>query len=225
MNKKILISSIASVAILILVSFTSVVGYNSIESSVKESPLFNIRSSRAIDVESKGLRREYVGKGEESILSFPQRDNKIKLIHNFIDNFQKMDDLTFNRFINLIINKLQYANEFKNVNINELIIYFNQLRNNPEFIDIDYGINNMKFTMEEPTDCWERECFTYCSSLTICWFPGCIPAYILFLITAILLLLLSPLILYFLIFTGTLNTVFCTSRFTCGGNVCEDSSD
>ena len=42
MNNKILIGSIASVVILILVSFTSVVGYNSVESDVKVSPLFNI---------------------------------------------------------------------------------------------------------------------------------------------------------------------------------------
>jgi len=49
MNKKILLGSILSVAILILVSFTSVLGYNSVDSDVKASPLFNIRSSRAID--------------------------------------------------------------------------------------------------------------------------------------------------------------------------------
>jgi hypothetical protein len=42
MNKKILIDSIIAVEILVLVSFTSVVGYISVESDVKISPLFNI---------------------------------------------------------------------------------------------------------------------------------------------------------------------------------------
>ena len=71
MNKKILIGSILSVAILILVSFTSVVGYNSVDSDMKPSPLFNIRTSRAIDKESQDLSCEYVGKGEEINLLIP----------------------------------------------------------------------------------------------------------------------------------------------------------
>ena len=58
MNKKILIGSIIAVTILIGVSFTSVVGYRSVASDVKASPLFNIRTSRAIDEEEKGLRCE-----------------------------------------------------------------------------------------------------------------------------------------------------------------------
>ncbi len=66
MNNKILIGSIIAVAILIGVSFTSVVGYNSIESDKKLSPLFNIRTSRAVDKDSKDLSCEYVGKGEDT---------------------------------------------------------------------------------------------------------------------------------------------------------------
>jgi len=53
MNKKILIGSIIAVAILIGVSFTSVVGYNSVDSNVKASPISTVRTSRTIDGESK----------------------------------------------------------------------------------------------------------------------------------------------------------------------------
>ena len=55
MNKKILMGSIVSVAILILVSFTGVVGYQTTKSSTiaRASPLFTVRSNRAIDKESK----------------------------------------------------------------------------------------------------------------------------------------------------------------------------
>jgi len=53
MNKKILIGSIIAVAILVLVSFTGVVGYQTTKSSTiaRASPLFAVRSSRAIDEE------------------------------------------------------------------------------------------------------------------------------------------------------------------------------
>ena len=53
MDKKILIGSIIAVAILVLVSFTGVVGYQTTKSSTIDvaSPLFTVRSSRAIDKE------------------------------------------------------------------------------------------------------------------------------------------------------------------------------
>jgi hypothetical protein len=60
MNNKILTGSIIAVAILILVSFTSVVGYSSVESDGKSSPLFNVRSSRAIDKNGKVFTTDYV---------------------------------------------------------------------------------------------------------------------------------------------------------------------
>jgi len=75
MNKKILIGSIIAVAILILVSFTSVVGYRRVESNVKDSPLFNIRSSRAVDKEGKDFTTDYVGKGEEINIPVPKRNH------------------------------------------------------------------------------------------------------------------------------------------------------
>ncbi|UCF13417.1 MAG: hypothetical protein JSW06_03950 [Thermoplasmatales archaeon] len=103
MNKKILLCSIVSVVILILVSFTSVIGYRSIESDVKVSPLFNIRSSKAIGKESKDLTSDYVGKGKENILSIPKRDSETSRIQKIIDMICKMDDKTFNKFINSAI--------------------------------------------------------------------------------------------------------------------------
>ena len=85
MNNKILIGSIIAICILIGVSFTSVVGYNSVDSDVKPSPLFNIRSSRAIDEKSEGLSCAYVGKGEEIFLSIPKRNSRIEFIEKMIE--------------------------------------------------------------------------------------------------------------------------------------------
>jgi len=67
MNNKILIGSIIAVAVLVLVSFTGVVGYQTTKSSTiaKASPLFTVRSSRAIDGESKDIRAYIEMKSDE----------------------------------------------------------------------------------------------------------------------------------------------------------------
>jgi hypothetical protein len=112
MKEKILIRSIIAVAVLINVSFTSVVGYRSMASDVKASPLFNIRRSRAIDEDSKDLSCEYVGKGDLINLLIPDRDKKKALMQRLIDKIRKMNDEAFNKVVNLItlrINKIIYS--------------------------------------------------------------------------------------------------------------------
>ncbi len=104
MNKKILIGSIIAIAILIGVSFTSVVGYRSVESGVKASPLFNIRTSRAIDENNQELSCEYVGKGEEITLPLQVRDNRLVYLHKCIDRISKLHDKGKNKIINDIRN-------------------------------------------------------------------------------------------------------------------------
>ncbi len=105
MNSKILLGSIISVVILILVSFTSVVGYGSVESNVKESPLFNIRSNRAIDKESKDLSCDYLGKGVVTNINIPSRDNGTILTQKVFELISKMDDREFNEFIDFFKNQ------------------------------------------------------------------------------------------------------------------------
>lgn len=114
MKKKIFIGSIIAVIILVLVSFTSVVGYNSVESNVKASPLFKVRTNRAIGAESKGLTCRYVGKG--NILPFPERDDKSVLTQKVVDSIRKMDDKTFERFIAYVIDFSKKDNRFNGVN-------------------------------------------------------------------------------------------------------------
>ncbi len=128
MNKKILIGSIIAITVLIGVSFTSVIGYNSIKSSVKESPLFNIRSSRAIDKESDELSCAYVGKGNNINLLIPNRDNRIEVALKVMDKIRVMDKAIFDRFKGSVINHLQQESNFNEVTINEAIAVFEQLR-------------------------------------------------------------------------------------------------
>jgi hypothetical protein len=158
MNKKILIGSVIVISILIGVSFTSVVGYRSVASDVNASPLFNVRSIRAIDEESEELSCDYVGEGELSKISIPKRDNKTIIIQGILDRISKMSDKTFNRFIDFVIS---FINQ-KNINREEIGNALNQLKDNEKrdnFIDWA-SWNNIR----------ER---TFYPCTLDAWFPGC----------------------------------------------------
>ena len=74
-NKLLVGGSAIAVVVLVLASLSPVVGYNSVESSVKDSPLFSIRTKRAIDEESHTFTSDYIGKGEEINILIPARNS------------------------------------------------------------------------------------------------------------------------------------------------------
>ena len=126
LNKKILIGSIIAVAILILVSFTGVVGYQTTKSSTiaKASPLFTIRTSRAIDEDSEDIACDYIGKGEDNFLSIPKRDHGKILIQKVFNIIGRMDDRELKEFIALIndnkfLDNNKYEGEINNIIIGE----------------------------------------------------------------------------------------------------------
>jgi hypothetical protein len=145
MNKKILIGSIIAVVILVLVSFTGVVGYQTTKSnSVKVSPLFNVRSKRAIGEKSKDIACEYVGKG--NILPFLKRDDRVVMFQKVIDSIREMDDKAFVRFTSNIINYAQKDNRFTDLNNDEIINVLYLLRNSEKSTHIfDANLENMTF--------------------------------------------------------------------------------
>ncbi len=111
MNKKIFIGSIIAVAVLILVSFTSVVGYRRLTSDVKASPLFNIRSSRAIDEERDDLTCEYVGKEEEKLIPIPIREYRQESYQKMLKIISNLNEEEINRLIELVISKKNIFND------------------------------------------------------------------------------------------------------------------
>ena len=119
MNKKILIGSLVAVAILVLVSFTGVVGYQTTKSSTiaKASPLFTVRSSRAIDEESKDIACDFIGKGEDNFLSIPKRDEKKVLLQRFINRIRKMNDEELDNLIKFVTTHM-HNSEDSHINYN-----------------------------------------------------------------------------------------------------------
>ena len=82
MGKKIIfLGSIVSFVILLVVSFTSVVGYQTVTSSLKDSPLFTVRTKRAINEEPESIFiYNYFKTFKPLIIPFPMRDEYIAAI-------------------------------------------------------------------------------------------------------------------------------------------------
>jgi len=118
-------------SILILVSFTGVVGYQTTKSSTigKASPLFAVRSSRAIDEESVDLSCDYVGKGEEIAISVPTYNSRNTQLQKVIDVISRMDDKSFDMLVDLIIRHLQQKDGFQEYSEEEILQSLNQLKN------------------------------------------------------------------------------------------------
>ncbi len=151
MRKDILIGSIIAVVILVLVSFTGVVGYQTTKSSTiaKASPLFSIRSKRAIDEESKDLTCDYVGKGNGIDILLPIKNSKAESLDRFLNIIRTMDDKSFDRFVKIVIANINQNNKINDVEVNdkEIAVMLSQLRDNSEVIKNNF----MMIDDKEPT--------------------------------------------------------------------------
>ena len=136
MNKKILIGSIIAVAILLLMSFTGVVGYQTTKSSTiaKASPLFTVRSSRAIDKESKDLSCDYVGKGEVNNIYLPKGNDRTVSVDTLINVIKRMDDKSLQRFAYFIKYRLQQTDSTPDFDSKDIFQSLKQLRDNPDSV-------------------------------------------------------------------------------------------
>jgi hypothetical protein len=159
MRKKAIIGgSIGAVVLLVLCSLVNVVGYESVKSTeANESPLFSVRTKRAINQESKSsLTSDYLGKDFNTLL-FPLRDNRTALIQKFINKIRTMDDDTFNRFIDYTVNQINHKKNLKVVNIKEFIKELRQLRESTQNIIVDNDSDISLFTFFpdwDPVPCW-----------------------------------------------------------------------
>ena len=116
MKKKILIGSIIAVVLLTLVSFTSAVGYSSVESDRKIiSPLFGIRTKRAINNKQDAITSDYIGKGKAINILLPKRNDDVNLMYRMINFISKTNDKTFDRIDEQIRYVREYPDEVKNV--------------------------------------------------------------------------------------------------------------
>ena len=133
--------SICVVVLLVLGSLSNVIGYQSVKSTLNDSPLFQTRTQRATNQQQNIISSDYLGKGINA-LSFPLRDNRIIIIQQFIEKVRTMDDATFNNFITMMISILQKESQFHNVTTQEFLAILYQLKNTQNILsnkDIDFN--------------------------------------------------------------------------------------
>lgn len=153
MNKKIVMGSIGAAIILILVSFTTVIGFQSTDSSkVKLSPLFQIRTKQIIDDEKlEKMESNYLGKNSNNIIPFSIDTSKNRMIQTMITRIQRMDTTEFSALKQLLLQKCRedsklnhqlelIENELEKIRENlELLKNFivSRVEKNPRLITVD----------------------------------------------------------------------------------------
>ncbi len=162
MNKKKLLGSIISVLTLVVVSFTSVVGFQNVKSiSITDSPLFNIRAKRAIDEKTEDLKLNYMGKGEEKKIPLPYRMEVTKQERKILNTLSEMEVAEFNRFITMFIKYLYDVNSISDENIQKLVTSLYQLRNGNIEIDNILPDEKEKHISRGGTCIWIETCFAF----------------------------------------------------------------
>lgn len=124
MKKKILIGSAFAVTILVGVLLTSAVGYQSIESNLKESPLFKMRIRGEIERNKYSITYEYLGKNSQTSIIIPSRNPDFTSNQRVIGYFRKIDDISLKRILNFVLCNIQKNNKINSRSINEIVNIF-----------------------------------------------------------------------------------------------------
>jgi hypothetical protein len=205
MNIKILVGSVGTVAILILVSFTSVVSVQSITPGrVNDSPLFEYRTTRAIKKTPDTMQCRYIGMGRTFFAPFSTPDNREQIVMKFIDCIVRMDDHTFDVLIMYCINHLTKDGKGKTINIAAMVSGLRNLRSNPESL-IDQITNKMN------TGAAKYEIRPQQYTLYGDWIPGCLLAAIFY------MLFIYPIIVTFILISAWKD---CFYSFGTGCDMC-----
>ncbi len=162
MDKKPLIGvSILAVVLLVLGSLSNVVGYQSVKSTVNDSPLFQTRTQRATNQQQNSITSQYLGRGKHNLLQFPLRDNRTEQLRKAIDIISKMDEQTFTQFTQLCIKEIHRNPTFVNADdegIKLVLLLFRK--------------KSLPFNLYTPKD--SNVMMTEYSPIpTICWIPHC----------------------------------------------------
>jgi hypothetical protein len=177
--------SIIAVVLLVLGSLSNVVGYQSVKSTMNDSPLFKTRAQRATNQQQNILTSQYLGKGVNTI-QFPLRDIQTEQIQKIIEIIQKMDDNEFNRLQNLILSRFYEKKNNIDIDATQLITFLKQIKSSTKSLKIILNNNGNNTHTDPPTllTAWEGCCNSFYAT------PPCI-------ILWIIVILLIP---FFLIF-------------------------
>ena len=151
MKKKILALSVSAAVVLVVASFSSVIGYTTPSSETIKSPLFAIRTQRSIQkVGDRPVQTSYVEKGMESELFSLKKSSLSTTIDRTI-KLLNQNPAFFAKFIKTISTNprvLAYLKE-QGVTLTQFRTHLNRLKNDPSlFIE---EIQNAELKMEADT--------------------------------------------------------------------------
>ena len=137
MKKKIVIGSIGVVIIIILVSFTTVVGFQNTDlSKVGFSPLFRIRTKNSIDDDIQEIiESNYLGKNSNNIIPFSIDTSKNRMIQTMITRIKKMDTTEFSALKQTLLQKCREDSKL-HYQLDFIEHELEKIRNNPELLKI-----------------------------------------------------------------------------------------
>jgi len=176
-KKPLIVVSLCAVVLLVLGSLSNVVGYQSVKSTVNDSPLFQTRTQRATNQQQNTLTSQYLGMGKRTLLQFPFRDNTTESLKKAIDIISQIDDKTFDQFIESCIQKVRQDNTFSKTN-NEITQMLQLLRKQSKTIIFSVTYKNNQEWL--PTYDYYSVCVA---------FPGC------WIILIVLAIIFAPLLI------------------------------
>jgi hypothetical protein len=183
-DKKPLIGvSICAVVLLVLGSLSNVVGYQSVKSTVNDSPLFQTRTQRATNQQQNCLTSKYLGKGATSLIMISKRTDAIEKVRDVIERIQYMDEHTFKKLVDTMVREFSQQGKTGNEDLQKILFEVYQIRSSPKTSVGNGEYHNGELTMQySPTVCF--------------WFPGClvigITAFTLFVVFFLGWLLIFP---------------------------------
>jgi hypothetical protein len=169
-KKKNIIGSIGTVALILLTSFTMVIGKQVNNETSANSPLFALRIQKTINREKKAITSYYLGRGRENEIPFIYRDNRFETLNIIIERISKMGDNQLTELAGLI-----GSNTMINANRQQILRLLYQIKNNPDEIKKQLSVKPTDTShitrSPRPTYCY-YEC-PFPSSLYN-WAPGCL---------------------------------------------------
>jgi hypothetical protein len=148
-------------------SLSNVIGYQSVKSTVmNDSPLFTIRTRRATNHQQTIITSHYLGIGKENLFQFSIINDRNELLRKFIEIINKIDDTTFERFIERCIQKIRQDDSFNCVDSHEISRMIHQLRTK-HYTDMNIVIS--EYNSQTKSQILPTGTFTACNH----WQPGC----------------------------------------------------
>ena len=116
------------VFILVSVLFTSTVGVSSVTSEMKISPLFEIRRQRITDENTNAIAPDYIGIHNRLVIPLPPVNDTSELLKRCTLLLNRMDEKTFNTFIDVFRSHLTKNTIDQKYNEKEISMFLTQLK-------------------------------------------------------------------------------------------------